>query len=82
MIRGRVWLKGGRGREKEVEEEFNLEGKAVTEEVIGRKNKDERVKCEVCQIDLMKSSLRRHMRRKHGNKEENPEEDSQDIGEE
>ena len=61
--------------EKKVkEEEFSLEG------LSGRKNKDERVKCEVCEIDVLKSYLRRHMKRKHGNKEENP--DVQDFGEE
>ena len=61
--------------EKIKEEQFNLEDVAD-----GLKNKDERVKCEVCEIDVLKSYLRRHMKRKHGNKEENP--DVQDFGEE
>ena len=49
----------------------------------GRKYKDERVKCDVCEIDLMKSSMRRHMKRKHDKKdgEENLD-DVQDILEE
>ena len=67
--------------EKEEEEELNME--AVAEGTNGRKYKDERVKCDVCEIDLMKSSMRRHMKRKHGNKDrEDYSGDVQEIGEE
>ena len=67
--------------EKEEEEELSME--AVAEGTNGRKYKDERVKCDVCEIDLMKSSMRRHMKRKHGNKDgEDYSGDFQEIGEE